>query len=72
MDEYRRRFIKRAELFNEFGKKYLPREVFTKHDEWGMADYFFYGMLYRKLGKSVWQGCQSGRSHNNGILLATL
>ena len=29
MDEYRRRSIKRLDLFNEFGKKYLPREVFT-------------------------------------------
>ena len=61
MDEYRRRFIKRLDLFNEFGKRYLPREVFTKHDEWGMADYFIYGMLYRKLGKSIWQGVDTNK-----------
>ena len=61
MDEYRRRFIRRLDMFDEFGKRYLPKEVFTKHDEWGMADYFVYGMLYRKLGKSIWQGVDTSK-----------
>ena len=61
MDEYKRRFIKRLDLFDEFGKKLLPREVFSKHDEWGMADYFIFGMLYRKLGKSIWQGVETSK-----------
>ena len=33
MDEYKRRFVKRLDLFDEFGKRYLPNEVFAKHDE---------------------------------------
>jgi hypothetical protein len=61
MDDYKRRFIKRLELFDEFGKRLLPNEVFSKNDEWGMADYFIYGMLYRKLGKSIWLGVSGSR-----------
>ena len=61
MDEYKRKFIKRLELFDQFGKRFLPKEDFMKHDEWGMADYFIHGMLYRKLGKSIWQGVEAGK-----------